>query len=336
MPTVSVIVPVYKVEKVLSCCIESILNQTFSDFELILVDDGSPDNSGEICDEYATKDKRIRVIHKENGGVSSARNTGMENAVGQYITFVDSDDSVCDTYLESFLTAKEKYPNVDAIWCSFYEITKRPEKRVVHSFADKNEEYSLLSVSDYMTIHKKWLAQMPWNKLYKLSVIKDNNLRMQEDISLGEDLLFNLDYLKNMNGNEILIINKPLVNYISDNAGSLDNKYYDNLSEIYFRVNSAIKECIDDWDISESEYEKYYDMVYFSYENVLRNTCRKENSLSFFKKLSYNKKIMKDEIFADAIKKMSYKLPFVYRFSYSVKSYLFIYLYESFLGILKK
>ena len=91
-PKISVIVPVYKAEKYLHRCVDSILSQTFTDFELILVNDGSPDNCGAICDEYAQKDNRVRVFHKENGGVSSARNLGLDNAKGEWITFVDSDD----------------------------------------------------------------------------------------------------------------------------------------------------------------------------------------------------------------------------------------------------
>ena len=92
MPKISVIVPVYKVEKYINQCIDSILAQTFSDFELILVDDGSPDKCGEICDEYANKDPRIHVIHQENAGQGKARNVGMDQAVGKYIIFLDSDD----------------------------------------------------------------------------------------------------------------------------------------------------------------------------------------------------------------------------------------------------
>ena len=94
MPQISVIVPVYNTEKYLHRCIDSILAQTFTDFELLLIDDGSTDNSGTICDEYATKDSRVRVFHKKNGGVSSARNLGVDNAKGEWVTFVDSDDCV--------------------------------------------------------------------------------------------------------------------------------------------------------------------------------------------------------------------------------------------------
>lgn len=105
MPLISVIVPVYKVEKYIHKCVDSILSQTFTDFELFLVDDGSPDNCGKICDEYAAKDNRIIVIHKENGGLSDARNVAIEKASGEYLTFVDSDDYVSDNHLESLYNA---------------------------------------------------------------------------------------------------------------------------------------------------------------------------------------------------------------------------------------
>ena len=94
MPRLSIIVPVYKVEKYIHKCVDSILNQTFTDYELILVDDGSPDNCGKICDEYAKKDSRVKVIHKKNGGQSSARNKGLDHAKGNYISFIDSDDDI--------------------------------------------------------------------------------------------------------------------------------------------------------------------------------------------------------------------------------------------------
>ena len=105
-PKISVIVPVYNVEKYLPRCIDSILSQTFKDFELLLIDDGSPDNCGKICDEYAAKDRRVRVFHKPNGGVSSARNLGLDKACGEWITFIDSDDYVAVDYLEELVSFK--------------------------------------------------------------------------------------------------------------------------------------------------------------------------------------------------------------------------------------
>lgn len=107
-PLISVIVPIYNVEKYLARCVDSIVNQTYKDFELILVDDGSPDNSGKICDEYAKKDSRIKVVHKKNGGLSDARNAGMAVATGEYISFIDSDDYVSDDFFECLLDVMNK------------------------------------------------------------------------------------------------------------------------------------------------------------------------------------------------------------------------------------
>ena len=108
-PRVSIIVPVYKAEAYLHRCIDSIIVQTFTNWELLLVDDGSPDRSGVICDEYAGKDERIKVFHKENGGVSSARNLGIDKAVGEWLCFIDSDDTIQPTYLDDFESFYFKY-----------------------------------------------------------------------------------------------------------------------------------------------------------------------------------------------------------------------------------
>ena len=122
MPAISVIVPVYKVEKYIHRCVDSILGQTFTDYELILVDDGSPDNCGAICDEYAVKDSRIVVIHQENGGLSAARNTGIDwsfaNSDSRWLTFIDSDDWVHPEYLQRLLAAAVEH-NVSVSICGY-------------------------------------------------------------------------------------------------------------------------------------------------------------------------------------------------------------------------
>ena len=128
-PKISIIVPVYKVEKYIHKCIDSILNQTFKDFELILVDDGSPDNCGKICDEYAKKDSRVIVIHKENGGLSSARNSGLDIARGDYIGFVDSDDYIENDMYELLYNLCEEN-NCDISSCS--SIIHFPNKKVIN------------------------------------------------------------------------------------------------------------------------------------------------------------------------------------------------------------
>ena len=187
VPKISVIVPVYNTEKYLHRCVDSILAQNYTDFELLLVNDGSTDSSGTICEEYAQKDNRVRVFHKENGGVSSARNIGMDNARGEWITFVDSDDFVFDNYLENFDVNNNK--DYDLI-SQGLKIDKNFNGSSVFGFSfnggvndwlNKATEYGVFG---YTVI-----------KLFKLEVIKNNNIRFNTEIRFQEDELFVLSYL---------------------------------------------------------------------------------------------------------------------------------------------
>lgn len=185
---VSVIVPVYNVEYCLSRCIDSILSQTFTDFELLLIDDGSKDNSGNICDEYKLKDDRIRVFHKENGGVSSARNWGIANSYGEHIAFIDSDDWVGVNYLEELMKFKA-YDIViggntfegDCIGVDRFEYN-----RIYFG----NEIGKVLDTT--LTDNK---LRVPWAKLYKKAIIEDNNLFFDIHMKIAEDTVFVQQYL---------------------------------------------------------------------------------------------------------------------------------------------
>lgn len=188
MPKISVIVPVYKAEKYVGECIESILSQTYTDFELLLVDDGSPDKSGEICDYYAGKDPRIIVYHKENGGVSSARNYGIEHAVGEWICFVDSDDTILPTYLENFELDK-----VEAdLYMQGYVRTQKGKVIDRHNFANYKGK-GILSILAYSEENN--IINSPCFKLFKRSIITNNDIRFDTNTSYGEDHLFSLAYV---------------------------------------------------------------------------------------------------------------------------------------------
>ena len=187
MPKISVIVPAYNAEKYLRRCIDSILVQTFTDFELLLVNDGSNDRTDTICNEYAVKESRIRVFHKKNGGVSSARNIGLDNAKGKYVMFVDSDDFMLSDMCElmiSTLNAK----NADLVICGTTETGGgywRPQE---------DRDYSIKEFKkDFIHLLHTELLSPPWNKIYKRDKI--GNRRFHEDISFGEDLLFNILYM---------------------------------------------------------------------------------------------------------------------------------------------
>ena len=175
MPRLSVIVPVYKVEKYIHKCVESILNQTFTDFELILVDDGSPDDCGRICDEYAKKDARVRVIHKENGGQSSARNIGLDAARGEIIGFVDSDDDI-DINMYQYLIEFMDKEKLDLVFCDVYLIrgTRIREQSMYSSNKVLSREQGL---NDNLICK---IDNAVWNKIYKKDIFE--NLRFTEGI----------------------------------------------------------------------------------------------------------------------------------------------------------
>lgn len=187
MPKISIVVPVYRVEKYIGRCIDSILAQTFKDFELILVDDGSPDNSGAICDEYALKDCRTRVIHKENGGVSTARNIGIKEAEGVWITFVDSDDWVDKTYLEDFHIERIE----DTKTMVFQGITFNPT-HVKKEYPMFKYDSCAFDLSDQDKFCRNRVARngCPVAKLFNKQMLTTHNLFFDSRFSINEDHLF--------------------------------------------------------------------------------------------------------------------------------------------------
>lgn len=160
---ISIIVPVYKVEKYLEKCIESVLQQTYTNLQIILVDDGSPDNCGKICDEYAKKDSRIEVIHKVNGGLSDARNVGISKAKGRYIGFVDSDDYIKEDMYEILLNLIKEY-DADVSICNLYDVIDG--KEYIRNKEKGIQEYSRLDILKEVLLDKN-IQSYAWNKLYK-------------------------------------------------------------------------------------------------------------------------------------------------------------------------
>ena len=188
-PTVSVIVPVYNVEKFIHKCVNSILAQSFTDIELILVDDGSQDGSGPICDGYALKDTRVRVIHKHNEGVSSARNTGINEAKGEWICFVDGDDWIDKDYLSAFFIGGE---DSDLLVQGYKEFSLDGLLLSVHRFStdDRMPFASVIIESERLNI-----INSPCFKLFKTSIIRQNNIKFDTRLSYGEDHIFTYEYL---------------------------------------------------------------------------------------------------------------------------------------------
>lgn len=210
-PKISIIVPVFNVEKYIHDCIESILNQSFKDFELILVNDGSSDRSGDICDEYSKKDKRIAVIHKENGGQSSARNRGIDIAKGEYVGFIDSDDWI-EPDMYKILYEKAIEINADISACNIVEYQKDSSKRFfcldkTDRIFDRNAAINEIYLNERLTFS-------PCNKLYKLELFK--GLRFKEGYIL-EDMDFAYKIIHH--SNKIFYTGQALYNYrYNDNS----------------------------------------------------------------------------------------------------------------------
>ena len=181
MPRLSIIVPVYKVEKYIHKCVDSILNQTFTDFELILVDDGSPDNCGRICDEYTEKDSRVRVIHKENGGLSDARNYGIDAAEGSILGFVDSDDDIDHNMYKSMIEYMDS--NDLDIVCADTYVIKNNKKKFKPRYPKDKIFYNKDGVIEILD---GTLDNAAWNKIYRRSVVGDVRYpkgRIYEDVA---------------------------------------------------------------------------------------------------------------------------------------------------------
>lgn len=236
-PKISIIVPVYKVEQYLPKCIDSILSQTYQNWELLLIDDGSPDNSGRICDEYAAKDERIRVFHKKNGGVSSARNLGLDYAEGGYVMFVDSDDWLSNDCLEVCVYEVEKN-KLDALQFGFTSITENNEKRLV-----KNPS-SILDGEQYIKLNN--FNVCVWGGVYKREIIEEYKLRFPEELKLAEDQIFVLSFFKH--AQRIKYIDKAMYYYLQRS----DSAVHTPKSEDMLKSCEYLISCSKEWFASKS------------------------------------------------------------------------------------
>lgn len=203
---ISIIVPIYNAEKNLRRCLDSIKNQTFKDIEVILVNDGSKDGSGKICDEYVQKDNRFKVIHKDNNGVSAARNDGLKIANGKYIGFVDADDWLEPNMFESLYDLIIKY-NADIAMCG-YVIERQDGSLINCPNESKIYKMSRYEALNNLTNFKGYL----WNKLFSTELIKKNKIFFDEDVHFCEDLLFCSQAF--LNSNTIVFDTKPYYHYI--------------------------------------------------------------------------------------------------------------------------
>lgn len=314
---VSVIVPIYKVEKYLEKCLDSIIKQTYKNTEIILVDDGSPDKCGEICDTYINKDNRIKVFHKKNGGLSDARNYGLKKSIGEYILFVDSDDSIEPKMIETLVNTLEKNKS-DISMCGFKIIQNDTSKHNQWFDQDtvlsKEEALKLLLENRIITSHA-------WNKLYKRNIIEKFPFpegKLYEDVRIMHKVF--------MSCNSIAITKEYLYNYFLHSTSIV---VVDKIANKFEYIDAFIQRYEEMKDISKEYQEICYCQIccviavvfttrIFSDEEKKKYKEKLEEYLMYLK----NGKI---SIKKFASKKEKLKIMFVKIFKYnSAKKYLFL------------
>ena len=257
---ISVIVPIYKVQDYLKECIESIINQTYSDIEVILVDDGSSDRCPQMCDEWAKRDSRIRVVHKKNGGLSSARNAGLDVAKGEYISFVDSDDFICKDALENLYNRIKDDKSIGITSGLIY----RYQDGSINNFKDQwlcSKEIVIPSSEFLLETMSQKTSYTVWNKLYRRDVI--GNTRYREERN-NEDTLFMYDLGKNIAILNVCMVEIP--HYV----------YYYRYREDSICTTAKIPLAIDilgNYELMMEDCKntnsRLYDVLYFSYVRTL-------------------------------------------------------------------
>jgi glycosyltransferase involved in cell wall biosynthesis len=310
-PKISVVIPVYNVEKYLHRCVDSILNQTFQEFEIILINDGSTDRSGQICDEYTKKDKRIRVLHKKNARVAAARNDGIKMAKGKYVSLIDSDDWIEPEMYQNMINKAEEM-NLDFIMCDYkkksndYEDKRtQPIRGGYYSRDDiKNELFPCLIMFDHIEFSP---TISNWVCLLKLEFLKTNNLFYDEDIHYCEDSIFGSKVLYNAS-NFYYLKNQHYYNYFY-NPNSTTNTYNDKKWNSYLRINERLKKYFgSDLDFNFSRQIKI-NMLYFTLNELgqIKYSEKEEKSrIDMIKKIMYHPKVR--EVFKDfKLPKVSWK-----------------------------
>jgi glycosyltransferase involved in cell wall biosynthesis len=309
MAIVSIIVPVYNVEKYLAQCLDSLIMQTLKNIEIILIDDGSTDNSGLICDEYAAKDKRFLVIHQKNKGVSAARNSGIQVASSKWITFIDSDDWIEPDMLEKAIDLAEKY-NVDILQWNHYNNWPQKEKKqkpiqpetIICDGKEINRfQLALLNPNGDSDVSGAAIRGV-WAKLYKSSLIKTNDLVFSEGNNQCEDLVFNLTAFEH--AKRIMLVNQYWYHYRMV-ASSLNHSNDPKRFQSYESGLSVIQDILKDLKKYSYFEQSYYCLACEFFSNlIMQNVFRKNNSHSISTQFSELKLLIATEPYHTALSKI--------------------------------
>lgn len=263
MQRVSIIVPIYNVEKHLDRCMQSLLHQTLREIELILVDDGSPDRCPELCDEYARQDSRIKVIHQKNGGLGFARNSGLEIATGEYVAFCDSDDFV-ERNMYASLYEEAKASDADVVFSNFFIETRKGQwienKEVSERTEWRGKEIEafmldMVASAPYMKQERRYQMSV-WHSIYRRSIIEDHAIRFYSEREvLSEDFPFQMEYLKH--AQKVVYIPQAFYHYCS-NGGSLTHSFNPDKFGRVKVLYDIMAEQLKDIEGSQKRLDRFY------------------------------------------------------------------------------
>lgn len=304
---ISIIVPIYKVEKYIRQCVDSIIAQSLTDIEIILVDDGSPDGCPAICDEYAQADSRVKVVHKKNGGLMSARQAGLKAATGDYIGFVDGDDWIEPDMYEHFANAIKKH-KPDILMSEFY-----------FSYPDRNEVSTQCLDADYFEkadLKSKvyptmlfrgeyyYFGVQPccWAKVYKKELLEKHLYSVTTKIKMGEDAAFTYPCL--LDADNMCYIDKPLYHY-RNNPQSMTNAYDSNMEDTILIPYEALDKCFKEYDYSDGLLNQLDNYLFYLLNIFIRNEVSRDNKKSPISKIRTFKAFTDNKKIISALRRMS-------------------------------
>lgn len=287
---ISVIIPVFNAESYLNRCLDTVLAQTYQELEILLINDGSTDHSGEICDEYASKDKRVKIIHKINSGVSATRNVGLANATGEYILFVDSDDYLEPGMVES-LVGKAVENNCDIVMCGYYIQTGNSavlEKMDYLEYYGSNSEVIDKLIARFYTGENTGLNSL-WNKLIRRKIYQDNCVKFNTDLKRAEDMWFVFECLKHTE--RLSFINEAFYHYVQNPDSIMHILYLDQYRQWKYTRTRLLDENI--------QFGFDLDMPVF-YANFLQNCIVHIKQLLLHKETELSMCILQDSLLHEA------------------------------------
>ena len=331
-PLVSIVIPIYNAEKYLKDCLESILKQTYKNYEIIAVNDGSTDKSRSILEKFLKIEKRIKIINLKNSGVSNARNVGIEMSKGDYICFVDSDDLLSNIFLESLI--KMDFNKYDLVQCNFMKFTEKMADNKIRKIEKYNENDIIREIKKIIhkfSNEKNNITISVWGKIYKKSIILDNNIRFNNRLYKFEDGIFNLRYLSYCS--QVCVVDSDLYGYRINNNMSLSQKLDKNKLEQNYICIDELKDILSfNYKCTELDSEfnffvydsilSYFDAFLFRKDNLIKKSEKKKKFKELMKncdivnslnQIDFDKMNIKEKIYFHSLNKTNFnEAKFIY------------------------